>query len=262
MHRSQRVSDKKLIEIPGTNFVCFLLSKGIQEAMPMIDEKIPNMEYYSYSGADVPNPLPEQVAESLAKIPHQKLEEVVASAPASTPVNMYKQGMNDKLYYIFTSGTTGLPKAAVIRHHRYIWIGMILHYLFNIADDDVLYLTLPLYHNNAGTIGTCQGIIFGTSIVLRDKFSASMFWEDCIKYNCTVAMYIGELCRYLLAQPKKASDNQHKVRLVFGNGLRQEIWRDFQNRFGLKQIGEVYGSTEGNANVGKYLRVFNFTINC
>lgn len=64
-------------------------------------------------------------------------------------------------------------------------------------------------------------------------------------------MYIGELCRYLLAQPKKPADQQHKIRLVFGNGLRQEIWSDFKNRFNIKQIGEVYGSTEGNANVGK-----------
>lgn len=63
-------------------------------------------------------------------------------------------------------------------------------------------------------------------------------------------MYIGELCRYLLAQPEKETDQKHKVRLVFGNGLRQEIWRDFKTRFNIKQIGEVYGSTEGNANVG------------
>lgn len=64
-------------------------------------------------------------------------------------------------------------------------------------------------------------------------------------------MYIGELCRYLLAQPKKETDTMHKIRLMFGNGLRQEIWRDFKNRFNIKQIGEVYGSTEGNANVGE-----------
>ncbi|KAJ6219066.1 hypothetical protein RDWZM_004878 [Blomia tropicalis] len=165
---------------------------------------------------------------------------------------MSKQTMNDKLYYIFTSGTTGLPKAAVIRHHRYIWIGMILRNLFNISDNDILYLTLPLYHNNAGTIGSCQSVIFGTSIVIRDKFSASAFWDDCVKYNCTVAMYIGELCRYLLAQPRKPVDTQHKVRLMFGNGLRQEIWSDFKNRFNVKQVGEVYGSTEGNANVANY----------
>ncbi|XP_017486259.1 PREDICTED: long-chain fatty acid transport protein 1-like [Rhagoletis zephyria] len=229
-----------------------MLAKSIQEAMPMIEEKIPHIEYYSYTGKDVPDPLPDTVAASLTKIPHRPLEEVLWNASSATPLNAHKQTMNDKLYYIFTSGTTGLPKAAVIRHHRYIWIGMILHYLFNITDDDVLYLTLPLYHNNAGTIGTCQGIIFGTSIVLRDKFSASQFWDDCIKYNCSVAMYIGELCRYLLAQPKKASDSQHKVRLMFGNGLRQEIWKDFKNRFNVKQIGEVYGSTEGNANVANY----------
>ena len=61
--------------------------------------------------------------------------------------------------------------------------------------------------------------------------------------------YIGEICRYLVAQPQKPTDKGHKLRLAIGNGLRPQIWRDFQARFGIKQIGEFYGSTEGNANV-------------
>ncbi|XP_046912360.1 long-chain fatty acid transport protein 4 isoform X1 [Dermatophagoides farinae] len=229
------------------------LAKNIEEAIPLIETKRPGMMYYSYVGTDPPSvKASEQDSETIRKINAKCLDNCIENMIYTRPHAIDDQSMGDKLYYIFTSGTTGLPKAAVIRHHRYIWIGMILRNLFRISDNDILYLTLPLYHNNAGTIGTCQSIIFGTTIVLRDKFSASQFWDDCGRYNCTVAMYIGELCRYLLAQPKKETDTMHKVRLMFGNGLRQEIWRDFKNRFQIRQIGEVYGSTEGNANVANF----------
>jgi solute carrier family 27 fatty acid transporter 1/4 len=67
-------------------------------------------------------------------------------------------------------------------------------------------------------------------------------------------MYIGEICRYLLAQPEKPVDKLHNLRIMFGNGLRKKIWKDFQTRFNIKQIVEFYGSTEGNANVGQCLK--------
>lgn len=73
----------------------------------MIKEKIPHMEYYSYRGNDSPDPLSDTVATALAKIPHRPLEEVLRNASTATPLNAHKQTMNDKLYYIFTSGTTG-----------------------------------------------------------------------------------------------------------------------------------------------------------
>lgn len=84
---------------------------------------------------------------------------------------------------------------------------------------------------------------------LRKKFSASNFWSDCIKYDCTVAQYIGEVCRFLLLTPPKPEDTQHKVKFMFGNGLRPQIWTDFVKRFNIENIGEVYGATESNANL-------------
>lgn len=74
-----------------------------------------------------------------------------------------------------------------------------------------------------------------------------------------MAQYIGEICRYLLAQAPKPVDRQHKVRVAFGNGLRPQIWKEFQARFGVERIGELYGATEGNANISEdasYKRVF------
>lgn len=66
--------------------------------------------------------------------------------------------------------------------------------------------------------------------MIRKKFSASNFWLDCIKYECTAAQYIGEICRYLLAQPERIEDRQHKVRVTYGNGLKPQIWTEFRDR--------------------------------
>ncbi|ESP05040.1 hypothetical protein LOTGIDRAFT_205996 [Lottia gigantea] len=168
---------------------------------------------------------------------------------SSFPPPKVQQSFKDCLFYIYTSGTTGLPKAAVVSHTRYYYMTMGVRFFFKITGEDVLYDTLPLYHTAGGILGTGQAVLGGTTLVIRKKFSASQFWNDCIKYNCTVAQYIGEICRYLLAQPEKQTDLHHKVRLMFGNGLRPQIWREFQERFGVEVMGEFYGATEGNCNI-------------
>ncbi|XP_059809122.1 long-chain fatty acid transport protein 2-like [Hypanus sabinus] len=147
--------------------------------------------------------------------------------------------------YIFTSGTTGLPKAAIINHLR-------AHRMVNfitscgLCSSDVLYTTLPLYHSSGSVLGICSCINVGATIVLRRKFSATHFWDDCRKYNVTVIQYVGELLRYLCNVPKRSNDREHKVRFAFGNGLRADVWKEFLNRFGNIQICEFYGATEGN----------------
>uniref|UniRef100_T1IQZ9 Long-chain-fatty-acid--CoA ligase n=1 Tax=Strigamia maritima TaxID=126957 RepID=T1IQZ9_STRMM len=155
----------------------------------------------------------------------------------------------DRLMYIYTSGTTGLPKPAIIHHARYIFISAGIRIMMHVRFNDVIYTPLPLYHSAGGVIGIGQAILAGSTVVIRSKFSASKYWDDCIKYNCTVAQYIGEICRYLLASPPKPTDTEHRVRLIFGNGLRSQIWKPFVGRFRVKEIGEIYGSTEGNANI-------------
>ena len=66
------------------------------------------------------------------------------------------------------------------------------------------------------------------------------------------AQYIGEICRYLLSVPESAEEKQHGIEIMFGNGLRPHIWNQFTERFGITWIGEFYGATEGNSNVGKW----------
>ena len=114
---------------------------------------------------------------------------------------------------------------------NYRTLALSIYKLLRFKPDDVIYNVLPLYHTNGNVLAMGQTIMNGCENVLRVKFSASQFWTDCCKYNCTIFIYIGELCRYLLAQPEKEVDSAHKIRLAFGNGLKPNIWRKFQTRF-------------------------------
>uniref|UniRef100_A0A674AR22 long-chain-fatty-acid--CoA ligase n=1 Tax=Salmo trutta TaxID=8032 RepID=A0A674AR22_SALTR len=147
--------------------------------------------------------------------------------------------------YIFTSGTTGLPKAAVITHLQSLKAAAGF-WAYGGSEDDVIYIPLPLYHSAASLIGVGGTIEMGATCVLKKKFSASQFWNDCIKYDVTIFQYIGELCRYLCNQPKAEGEKKHKVHMGVGNGLRQDVWREFHRRFGEIRMCELYGSTEGN----------------
>ncbi|XP_055705412.1 long-chain fatty acid transport protein 4-like [Phlebotomus papatasi] len=160
-----------------------------------------------------------------------------------------KANHHDRLLYIYTSGTTGMPKAAVITHSRYIFICAAIHHLAKFRQDDIFYTPLPLYHTAGGIMNAGQAILFGATVVIRKKFSASGYFPDCQKYKCTVAQYIGEMCRYVLATPPSPSDKAHQIRLVFGNGLRPQIWPQFVERFKIPRVAEFYGATEGNANI-------------
>uniref|UniRef100_A0A8C5H4S7 Arachidonate--CoA ligase n=1 Tax=Gouania willdenowi TaxID=441366 RepID=A0A8C5H4S7_GOUWI len=186
----------------------------------------------------------------LSDLSAQHLDPLLASASKHPlpPCNPPK-GMNDRLFYIYTSGTTGLPKAAIVVHSRYYRIAAFGYFAFRMRPDDILYDCLPLYHSAGNIIGVGQCLIQGLTVVVKRKFSASRFWEDCIKYNCTVVQYIGEICRYLLSQPVRPSERDHKVRLAIGNGLRPSVWEAFTERFRIAQIGEFYGATECNCSI-------------
>uniref|UniRef100_A0A2A4K8S3 Very long-chain fatty acid transport protein n=1 Tax=Heliothis virescens TaxID=7102 RepID=A0A2A4K8S3_HELVI len=157
-------------------------------------------------------------------------------------------GFQGKLLYIYTSGTTGLPKAAVISNARFVFMATGLHYM-GLEGNDVFYCPLPLYHTAGGVISIGQAIILGCTVALKSKFSASQYFPDCVKYKATAAHYIGEMCRYVLATPPSPADTQHNVRVIYGNGLRPQIWKDFVKRFNIKAVTEFYGATEGNANI-------------
>lgn len=170
----------------------------------------------------------------------------------------HKCNFTDKLYFIYTSGTTGYPKASVIRHFRFIFGAIGTYVSMELRNDDVLYSPLPIYHSVAGLVGTGLALVKGLTLVLKPKFSANQFWFDCVKYDITVVQYVGELCRYLLSQPEKPVEKEHKVRLFFGNGLRKTFWRPMKERFNLERLIDFFGSTEGNASLSKFNRFHQF----
>ena len=149
--------------------------------------------------------------------------------------------------YIYTSGTTGLPKAAVIKNARYLSAAALFgRGMLDATHEDVVYMTLPLYHSNGMFGGWGSALVSGATLALRRKFSASAFWEDVRHVDATGFVYIGELCRYLLNRPETPEDGVHKLRVICGNGLRPDIWERFQQRFRIPLIREFYGSTEGS----------------
>lgn len=176
------------------------------------------------------------------------LNKLLSEASTEEPKVKDEPGYKDKLLYIYTSGTTGLPKVVIIPNARYLLVVMPYN-LLGMRSSDILYNPNPLYHTAGGMIGVGFSILKGIPSVLRTKFSVSAYWTDCIKYNCTVAQYVGEMCRYLLNAPPKPEDNAHKLRLMFGNGMRSQIWSEFVTRFNINRVAEFYGSSEGNANI-------------
>lgn len=175
------------------------------------------------------------------------LENEIRTMPSHNPEQTRTVKMKHPCFYIFTSGTTGMPKASVMTHYRWLMgmagmgiLTMRLHH------DDVLYCALPLYHNNALTVSWGAALGAGACLALSRKFSVSRFWDEIRQMRATAFCYIGELCRYLLNAPPSPLDRQHLIRVAVGNGLRPEIWQEFKQRFGIEHIAEFYGASECN----------------
>ena len=170
-----------------------------------------------------------------------------ASASVEDPAETASVAIGDTAFYIFTSGTTGLPKAAVLSNRRYLVTAGVVNVAgLQLTENDRLYLCLPLYHGTGLMVGAGAAFLAGASMFIRRKFSASQFLPEVREHRTTAFVYIGELCRYLLHVPAKPDDADNPLRAVVGNGLRPDIWHQFKGRFGLDRVIEFYGSSEGN----------------
>ncbi|MBI4596524.1 MAG: long-chain-acyl-CoA synthetase [Candidatus Tectomicrobia bacterium] len=172
--------------------------------------------------------------------------QVLQGQSAANPPTTGQVRLGDPFAYVFTSGTTGLPKASIQTHRRWFscqyWFGKIV---LNMKTSDVHYCALPFCHSNALNVSWGATSAKGTALAIRRKFSASHFLEDVRKFKANSFIYIGELCRYLLNQPPKPDDADNPLVSCLGNGLRPEIWKEFKKRFGISRVHELYGAAEG-----------------
>lgn len=184
----------------------------------------------------------------------RNLDNAIRSGSSVRPPRSIREGLTnrDTALYIYTSGTTGMPKAARIPHSRARTYMRAFAGATASTPGDRVFNVLPLYHSTGGLVGVGPALLNGGRLIVRKKFSASTFWTDVKATEATLFVYIGELCRYLVNCPEGPDERSHKLRLAFGNGLRPDVWPDFQGRFAIPDILEFYGSTEGNVSV------FNF----
>ncbi len=152
----------------------------------------------------------------------------------------------DVAMLMFTSGTTGLPKAAKITNRRWAMAALGAAAACRLTDRDTVYCSLPLYHATGLLVGCGGALVGGSRLALAPKFSTRTFWNDVRRYGVTVVVYVGEVCRYLCNAPESADERHHPVRVFAGNGMREQVWRQLLERFGDVRVLEFYGSTEGN----------------
>ncbi|HEX3437949.1 MAG TPA: long-chain-acyl-CoA synthetase [Pseudacidobacterium sp.] len=157
--------------------------------------------------------------------------------------------IEDRALYIFTSGTTGLPKAANVSHARVMQWGHWFAGMMGVQQEDRMYSCLPMYHSVGGVQVPGAVLVAGGSVVIREKFSASQFWNDICRWDCTIFQYIGELCRYLLHTAPSLNEFEHRIRLACGNGLAPDVWDVFKERFRIPHILEFYAATEGGVSL-------------
>ena len=207
------------------------LSEAVRAVRPLL---VPGVECWvsGGGGGDLP-----RLDEEIARLPGEALRASEVSVAPS---------LEDRALCIYTSGTTGLPKAANVSHYRLMQWSHWFAGLIDVQPGDRMYDCLPLYHSVGGVVATGATLVGGGALVLRERFSASGFWQDVVAERCTLFQYIGELCRYLLASAPQEEESRHALRLACGNGLRADVWREFQQRFRIPQILEYYAATEGN----------------
>ncbi|MFL3655418.1 MAG: long-chain-acyl-CoA synthetase [Halioglobus sp.] len=169
------------------------------------------------------------------------------TADDTNPAQTNQNTLADIALYMYTSGTTGMPKASVITNRRFL-LSSALSYKAGIKckENDCIYLCLPLYHGTGLFLGAGAAFSTGACMFIRRRFSGSNFLREVREHHATCFIYIGELCRYLLNIPAQADDHNTPLTRMMGNGLRPDVWHEFKSRFGIQRIAEFYGSSEGN----------------
>ncbi|MGW0159675.1 long-chain-fatty-acid--CoA ligase FadD17 [Mycobacterium sp. NPDC003323] len=172
------------------------------------------------------------------------------AAQRDTPVNFADVSGDDLFMLIFTSGTSGEPKAVRVTHDKVAFPGRMLAERFGLGPADTCYLSMPLFHSNAIMAGWSVATAAGASIALRRKFSASQFIPDVRRYGATYANYVGKPLSYVLATPEQPGDSDNPLKFLYGNeGAPRDLQR-FAARFDVRVV-DGFGSTEGGVAIAR-----------
>lgn len=180
------------------------------------------------------------------------VDEAIGQAAAVNYNKSARDGLKNSATacYIFTSGTTGLPKAAYITHSKWLSTGHRWLSMTDLHADDMFYCIIPIFHG-AGLMSQFSAVLAtGATCVLKRRFSARSFWKDVAEYKVTSFVYVGEICRYLAGMPAVPEEKNHTLRTIMGAGMGIDVWQQFTSRFGEHiKIYEGWGSTESNCNM-------------
>ncbi|MDQ0380038.1 long-chain-fatty-acid--CoA ligase [Amycolatopsis thermophila] len=163
---------------------------------------------------------------------------------AGSPLTPVPARADDLLMLIFTSGTSGDPKAVRCTHDKIAAPGRMLADRFGLSSSDCVYLSMPMFHSNAIMAGWSVGLAAGATLALRRRFSASGFLPDVRRFGVTYANYVGKPLSYVLATPSAADDADNPLRIVYGNEGAEADLAAFGRRFGCRVV-DAFGSTEG-----------------
>jgi crotonobetaine/carnitine-CoA ligase len=149
----------------------------------------------------------------------------------------------DPSVILFTGGTTGPPKGVVLTHNANLHVAISVRDLMQYTEDDVLFSVFPLFHVNAKYTSLLAAMVCRARLVIRQRFSASGFWDTCRKEGVTTFNFMGAMLTMLYKQPERPDDAQHPVRRCFGAPAPEAIFEPFERRFGVEII-DCYGMTE------------------
>lgn len=166
---------------------------------------------------------------------------VSTADPSAAPVVEVQP--QDLFMLIFTSGTSGEPKAVRVTHEKVALPGVYLVQMFGLTSADRLYLAMPMFHSNAIMAGWGPGLVSGAAMALARRFSASQFLDDLRRYDATYMNYVGKPLAYVLATPPRPDDAENSLRLAFGNEASDQDIDAFAQRFGCR-VQDGFGSTE------------------
>ena len=167
---------------------------------------------------------------------------------AGAPLPEVEVAMGDLLLLIFTSGTSGAPKAVRCSQGKLSFAAQNLAGIAKLGPQSVGYLAMPMFHSNCLFTGFGPLLFAGGTAVLKRKFSASQTLPDIRRYGCTYMNYVGKPLSYILAQPDRPDDADNPLELVFGNEAADLDIERFGKRFGVPVL-DAYGSTETGASV-------------